>query len=66
MIWSGKSFFSAMSASVIWLIAIGGGLYSIGVIFYLWQKWRWHHAIWHLFVLAAAICHYVAVLLTVA
>jgi hemolysin III len=66
MVWTGKSFFAAMPNAVIVLIVIGGGLYSLGVIFYLWQKWRWHHAIWHLFVLAAAICHYVAVLITVA
>jgi hemolysin III len=66
MVWGGRSFFTIMPAPVITLIVIGGGLYSIGVIFYLWQKWVWHHAIWHLFVLAAAICHYVAVLLTVA
>ena len=65
MVWTGKSFFAAMPVSVIVLIVIGGGLYSLGVIFYLWQKWTWHHAIWHLFVLAAAVCHYVAVLITV-
>lgn len=65
MVWGGSSFFKMMPVSVIVLIVTGGGLYSIGVIFYLWEKWRWHHAIWHLFVLSAAICHYVAVLLTV-
>ncbi len=66
MIWGGKSFFNALPRAVIVLIAIGGGLYSLGVIFYLWEKWKWHHLVWHLFVLAAAGCHYVAVLLTVA
>jgi hemolysin III len=66
MIWTGKSFFTNMPNAVIALIVIGGGLYSLGVVFYLWQKWIWHHAVWHLFVLAAAICHYVAVLITVA
>ncbi len=65
MVWTGKSFFAAMPGSVIVLIIVGGGLYSLGVIFYLWQKLTWHHAIWHLFVLAAAVCHYVAVLITV-
>lgn len=66
MVWSGKAFFATMPASVITMIIIGGLLYTIGVIFYLMEKWQWHHAVWHLFVLAAAICHYVAVLLTVA
>ena len=66
LVWSGRTFFQEMPRSVIILIITGGGLYSVGVIFYLWQKWVWHHAIWHLFVLAAAICHYVAILITVA
>jgi len=66
LLWFSKAFFAPMPSSVIVLIAIGAVLYSIGVIFYLWQKWVWHHAIWHLLVLSAAVCHYVAVLLTVA
>ena len=66
LVWSGRDFFHAMPNSVIVLIVLGGVLYSLGVVFYLWKKWIWHHAIWHLFVLAAAICHYVAVLITVA
>lgn len=60
-----KTFFAAMPSSVITLIAVGGGLYSIGVIFYLWEKYKYNHAIWHIFVLAAAICHYAAVLISV-
>ena len=58
----GKTFFVVMPAPVsIWLM-IGGGLYIFGCIFYLNKKINYHHAIWHLFVLSAAICHYVAVL----
>jgi hemolysin III len=66
MLWTGKTFFAAMPAPVVALIAAGGGLFTVGVVFYLWRKWIWHHVVWHLFVLAGAICHYVAVLLTVA
>lgn len=61
----GKRFVSAVPADVLTFIVIGGVLYSIGIIFYLWQKFIWHHAVWHFFVLAAAVCHYVAVLLAV-
>jgi len=61
----GKRFFTALPTNVLIFIAIGGGLYSIGIIFYVWQKYRWHHALWHFFVLSAAVCHYVAVLLAV-
>jgi hemolysin III len=40
-------------------------LYLIGVVFYLWKKYRYNHAVWHFFVLAA-VCHYVAILMAVA
>lgn len=44
-----------------WLLA-GGLSYSFGVIFYLWEKIPYHHAIWHLFVLGGSIFHFFAVL----
>lgn len=65
MIVGGKTFFTYLPAPVITMIAIGGVLYSIGVYFYLREKKAYTHAVWHFFVLAAAICHYVAVLLSV-
>jgi hemolysin III len=65
LLFSGKEFFAAIPGNVMIMIITGGVLYSIGVIFYLWEKLLYHHVIWHLFVLAAAICHYVAVLLMV-
>ena len=61
----GKRFFIDLPTDVLVLLIIGGGLYSLGIIFYLWQKFYWHHAVWHFFVLVAAVCHYVAVLLAV-
>lgn len=61
----GKSFFKEMPDRVIALLAIGGLLYSVGVIFYLWKKYIYHHVVWHFFVLAAAVCHYVAILISV-
>ena len=59
------SFFSVMPASAIALLATGGALYTLGVIFFLWERLPYHHAIWHFFVLSASICHYVAVLLII-
>lgn len=44
-----------------WMLA-GGLSYSFGVIFYLWKKVPYHHAIWHLFVLGGSIFHFFAVL----
>lgn len=43
-----------------WLLA-GGLLYTFGVVFYLWNRLKFNHAIWHIWVLAAAACHWVAV-----
>jgi hemolysin III len=59
----GKTFFVILPTSALVWLVIGGGLYIFGCIFYLNKKISYHHAIWHLFVLSAAICHYVAVLL---
>jgi hemolysin III len=63
--WSGvvayESMMSLPSVSL-WLLAAGGVLYSVGTIFHVWQRLRFHNAIWHGFVLAAAGCHYSAVL----
>jgi hemolysin III len=44
------------------LLIAGGVLYSIGVIFHLWHRLPYQNAIWHGFVLAAAACHYAAIL----
>jgi hemolysin III len=45
------------------LLAVGGVTYTAGVIFYVWRKLPYHHAIWHLFVIGGSICHYFAILL---
>lgn len=65
MVAGGKTFFAELPTAVLILVITGGGLYTIGVIFYLWDKYTYSHAVWHSFVLSAAICHYVAILLSV-
>ena len=64
--WSGviayDSFASALPSSSLWLLAIGGILYSLGTLFHVLQRLRFHNAIWHGFVLLGASCHYSAVL----
>ncbi len=46
---------------LIW-IAIGGLSYTLGVIFYAWQKLPYGHTIWHLFVLGGSISHFFGIL----
>jgi hemolysin III len=49
------------SGGLAWLAA-GGLLYTTGVVFYAWDRLRYGHMVWHLFVLAGSACHFVAVL----
>jgi hemolysin III len=65
MVVGGRTFFESIPSNILTMILIGAALYLIGVIFYLWKKYPYNHAVWHFFVLAAAICHYVAILLAV-
>lgn len=47
------------------LLVAGGICYTIGSIFYVWRGFRFHHAIWHLFVLAGSITHFFAIIIYV-
>jgi len=66
MIVGGRIFFESIPNNILTMILIGCALYLIGVIFYLWNKYTYSHAVWHFFVLAGAVCHYVAILIAVA
>ena len=55
-------FLAEVPRTAVILLAIGGLLYSFGIIFHLWRRLPYHNAIWHGFVLTAAACHWVAVL----
>jgi hemolysin III len=44
------------------LLIFGGLLYTVGAIFYIWKLFKHHHAVWHVFVLSATVCHFFAVL----
>jgi hemolysin III len=43
-----------LAAGGVTLLAVGGVVYSLGVIFYVCKRIPYNHAIWHGFVLAAA------------
>ncbi|WP_103075972.1 PAQR family membrane homeostasis protein TrhA [Solilutibacter silvestris] len=52
---------AALSPGVFeWIIA-GGLCYTLGTVFYMSKKLPFTHAIWHLFVAAGTVCHFVAV-----
>jgi len=47
------------------LLFAGGLCYTLGLVFFAWERLRFNHFVWHLFVLAGTILHYLAVLLFV-
>ena len=49
------------SHNALWLLLIGGVFYSVGCIFYLLKK-KFMHCVWHLFVIAGAMSHYLAIM----
>jgi hemolysin III len=57
-----KPLVAAVPGHVALLLMLGGVLYTVGVVFHLWEKLPFQNAIWHGFVLTAASVHYAAVL----
>lgn len=60
-----KPFFANLDLLTISLVAAGGLFYTGGVYFYSKDHKRYHHFIWHLFVLAGSVMHYIAIFLLV-
>ena len=63
--WSGLAaggvVYQSLSATTLALIAAGGIVYTVGVIFHMWKGLRFHNAIWHVFVLAGSALFYAAI-----
>lgn len=63
--WAGAIMLQPLAASVplgaLVLLGLGGGLYSVGVLFHLWTSLPYQNAVWHAFVLAGTACHFGAV-----
>ncbi len=49
---------NALSGTGMTLLIIGGVAYTSGVVFFLWEKLSYNHAIWHVFVLAGSAAHF--------
>jgi hemolysin III len=57
-----KPLVAALAPTGLWLLFGGGAAYTLGVIFYKMKSLRYHHAIWHLFVLAGSVLQYFSIL----
>jgi len=51
-----------MPFGAIMLLLLGGLAYTFGVIFYVWERLPYNHAIWHVFVIAGSALHFAAVM----
>ena len=56
-----KELMNVMDINGIILIFSGGLFFSIGLFFYMWETFRYSHAIWHLFYISGCICHYLTI-----
>lgn len=51
----------AVASGGLILLLAGGLCYSLGVIFYVWKRLSYHHAVWHLFVMAGSALHFFSI-----
>lgn len=57
-----KPLLAALNQTSATFLIVGGLLYTVGTIFYVWRSMKYNHAVWHLFVLAGSICHFFTIL----
>ena len=60
-----KPILMLLSPGAIALLLAGGLAYTAGTLFYAWERVPYSHAVWHLFVIAGSVCHYLAIALYV-
>ncbi len=57
-----RQFYLALGMDGLLMVLAAGLLYTSGIIFYRWHSLKFHHLIWHLFVVAAAAIFYYVIL----
>jgi len=60
-----RPMFVLLSPGALALLGLGGLFYTAGTVFYHWERVPYSHAVWHLFVIAGSLCHYLAIALYV-
>lgn len=65
ILWAGDDIYRTLAPMGLYLLFAGGIAFSVGVVFYLWKRLRYGHAVWHLFVVAGCAFHFFAIFLYV-
>lgn len=60
-----KDIMASVPLNGVILLVLGGVAYTVGTFFYIWRKMPYHHAIWHLFVVAGSLFHFFTILIYV-
>ena len=60
-----KPLLANLPAGGVALLAMGGVAYTVGIVFYVWRRLPYGHAVWHMFVLAGSLLHFFSVFLYV-
>jgi hemolysin III len=60
-----KPLVAAIEPGALVMIVAGGLAYTLGLVFYGWNRLPYNHAVWHLFVLTGSVLHYLAILFAV-
>lgn len=58
-----KPMLTMVPRGLLWWLMAGGLFYTAGILFYVRKKMRYHHVMWHLFVLCGSACHFLGFLL---
>jgi hemolysin III len=56
-----RDFVDAVPILSLQWIVVGGVFYTVGVLFYIWNKLPFNHFIWHIFVFGGSLSHFIAV-----
>lgn len=57
-----KKLYLTMTLSGFIFLVVGGILYTVGALFYSWDKLKFNHGIWHLFVIGGSVSHFFSVI----
>ncbi|EKN70758.1 hemolysin III family channel protein [Neobacillus bataviensis LMG 21833] len=62
IVFAWKPLVNNLSPEGMFYLVIGGAFYTLGAIFYVWRGFKYHHAVWHLFVMAGSVAHFFCIL----
>jgi hemolysin III len=61
MVFAWSAITEVLSPHGLTFLIAGGLFYTIGAVFYMWRGFKYHHAVWHIFVLAGTVSHIISV-----